>query len=419
MAYAEKRGKYWRVKFKLPNGKYGSASEDDFGNRFTTEREAEQYGQALEADARRGRRVVNPRSGKLTFRAFATDWLDASDLADLSDQTYRSRVRAQLIPEWGDYELRDITLMSYRAWKKRLARAHETNYVNSLTALLRLILEDAVDDKLIDSNPVPFGRKAKRGRYVPPANLGEDEYVHADPHQILCASENARCVRDSIGYTMIMTIAYAQLRMGEVAGLLKDRVWLSDDPYGSAIRVDYQGHYLTGKGWTLHPPKYGSYRTLPLPPFLAELLRSCMDLYPDSPYMFPSITGRPLRVDDQFYGEFWNPIIAGRPAEPRRKGTRGRPALCPVPGIEGMVPHGGRHSGKVWMDEDGHPRVAVEERMGHRDRSVEGTYSHVTPEMRRRIAVSLQARYERSLGVAQTLWATPGQPDLPNIAQPA
>lgn len=419
MAYAEKRGKYWRVKFKLANGKWTSASTDDYGNRFATERLAEQYGQALEADARRGRRVVLPQAGRLTFGAFAEDWLEASDLADLSEQTYRSRIRSQLVPEWGDYELRDISLMAYRAWKKRLNRQYEGNYVEGLVALFRLILEDAVDDKLIDVNPVPFGRKAKRGKYVPPADLGEDDYVHGDPYQILCVAENAKRVRGLLGYTMVMTIAYAGLRMGEVAGLRKDRVWLSDDLYGSAIRVDYQGHYITGKGWTLHPPKYGSYRTVLIPPFLAMLLRLCMDLYPDSPYMFPSITGKPLRVDDQFYGEFWNPIVAGRPAEPRRKGTRGKPALIPVPGIEGMVPHGGRHSDKVWMDEDGHPRVAVEERMGHRDRSVEATYSHVTDEMRRRIVVSLQARYERSLGVAQVVWVAPGEVDLPEITQAA
>jgi hypothetical protein len=62
-----------------------------------------------------------------------------------------------------------------------------------------------------------------------------------------------------------------------------------------------------------------------------------------------------------------------------------------------MVPHGLRHSQKVWLDEDGHPRVAVEARMGHELPGVEGTYSHTTLTMELRIAETLQTRWEESL----------------------
>jgi len=65
--------------------------------------------------------------------------------------------------------------------------------------------------------------------------------------------------------------------------------------------------------------------------------------------------------------------------------------------IPAMVPHGLRHGHKVWLDEDGHPRVVVEERMGHILQGVEGVYSHVTPTMEQRVAQTLQARWERSV----------------------
>ncbi|GGT07426.1 hypothetical protein P6B95_30800 [Streptomyces atratus] len=60
-----------------------------------------------------------------------------------------------------------------------------------------------------------------------------------------------------------------------------------------------------------------------------------------------------------------------------------------------MVPHGLRHGHKVWLDEQGHPRVAVEERMGHKLQGVEGTYSHTSPELG--IARGLQEAWEKSL----------------------
>ncbi|WP_033818912.1 site-specific integrase [Kitasatospora sp. MBT63] len=403
MAHAEKRGKVWRVKYKV-HGKWESASKDDFGNRFATERLAEQYGQALEADARRGKRFVNPTDGKITMAEYAEAWLESIDVGALSDGTYRSRIRSQILPEWGTTDLRDITVLGYRAWKKRLSAAHKPNYVSAIEGLFRLMLEDAVAQKLIDTNPVPSGKAAKRGRYQPPPGAGQDSYIFPTPFQALCVAENARTARDFMGYVMVLTMAYSGMRIGEISGLLKDRLWLSDDPYGSAIRVDYQGQWIKGKGWQLIPPKYASYRTLILPPFLAELLRELRDST-DSQYVFTSVTGRNLRVDDQFYGEFWHPVVDGRPAEPQRKGTRGRPALRPVEGVRGMVPHGTRHGHKVWLDEDGHSRVAVETRMGHKSATVEALYSHVTPEMERRVAQSLQARWERSLGVARTTWA--------------
>ncbi|MBQ1167367.1 hypothetical protein KBZ21_56135, partial [Streptomyces sp. A73] len=46
------------------------------------------------------------------------------------------------------------------------------------------------------------------------------------------------------------------------------------------------------------------------------------------------------------------------------------------------------------MDEDGHPRVVVEERQGHRLQGVDGVYSQVTPTMERAVMRRLQSRWE-------------------------
>ncbi|GGQ26426.1 tyrosine-type recombinase/integrase [Streptomyces mutabilis] len=150
------------------------------------------------------------------------------------------------------------------------------------------------------------------------------------------------------------------------------------------------------KGFTLTPPKYSSYRTLILPPFLGELLSEVLALNAHPTLVFPSQRGRPLRVDDQSYGRFWKPILVGQDAEPIRRGRKATPALPAVDGLADMVPHGLRHGHEVWLDEQGHPRVAVEERMGHKLQGAEGTYSHTSPEMELGIARALQEAWEKS-----------------------
>jgi integrase len=143
---------------------------------------------------------------------------------------------------------------------------------------------------------------------------------------------------------------------------------------------------------TLALPKYGSKRNLVLPPFLAGLLAELLESH-DSEWVFPAMDGGPLLQTD-FSTYYWDPVLNGAP---ERTGRYARPKIPAVEGIEEMPPHGLRHGQKVWNDEDGHPRVVVEERMGHILQGVEGVYSHVTPAMEMRVAQTLQARWERSV----------------------
>ncbi|MEV6121422.1 LysM peptidoglycan-binding domain-containing protein [Streptomyces sp. NPDC052077] len=438
MAYAEKRGKTWRVRYQLPSGEYASESG------FETKQDALDYGRAQETDVKR-KVFVNPSDGRKLFGEWVTEWLEVMDVAEMSVQTYRSRLRAVILPQWEHTPLGDITSMSYKRWQLQLVRQHKPNYVRGIEGVMRMILDDAAEEKLIQRNPMPVGSKRRRGRHV--AVDAEDDYVWATPRQVLQVAENARDLRGPQWYAMILTVAYTGLRMGEVAGLRRDQVRLLALEYGRSLRVQWQGQWLTEpashvvvkgetlesiadqrladvqrateiakandldsgrrlragqrltlpKGFTLTPPKYSSYRTLILPPFIGDLLSEVLAAEAHDTLVFPSQRGRPLRVDDQFYGRFWTPILAGQKAEPARRGRRAQSALPAVDGLAEMVPHGLRHGHKVWLDEQGHPRVAVEERMGHKLQGVEGTYSHTSPEMELGIARGLQEAWEKSL----------------------
>jgi integrase len=173
-----------------------------------------------------------------------------------------------------------------------------------------------------------------------------------------------------------------------------------------AVRVEWQHLYQrlgpTGpRTPTLVPPKDESRRTLVVPPFLDELLKELLDSH-TSEWAFITRKNKSL-LTTAFYDYYWEPMLGA----PERVGTYARPAIPAIKGLETLVPHGLRHSHKVWLDEDGHPRVVAEERMGHVVPGVEGVYSHVTEKMEQRVADSLQVRWEESLSA----WSRGRRPD--------
>src|SRR5690606_20467940 len=99
--------------------------------------------------------------------------------------------------------------------------------------------------------------------------------------------------------------------------------------------------------------------------------------------------------------EIWRRFVDGHEARgAARAGSI--PAMKAVAGVENLVPHGLRHSMKVWLDELKHPRVAVEDRMRHTLPGVEGVYSHTTLAMERDIATDLQKLWEASVAAVDS-----------------
>ncbi|WP_329576830.1 hypothetical protein [Streptomyces sp. NBC_01361] len=106
-----------------------------------------------------------------------------------------------------------------------------------------------------------------------------------------------------------------------------------------------------------------------------------------------------MDTGSQFYTT-WRRMVDGYAAPPQKDSRPSRvPKLQAVAGVEGIVPHGGRHSMKVWLDERRHPRAAVEARMRHVLAGVEGVYSHVTLRMERDIAADLQELWKQAPAV--------------------
>ncbi|MGW6393049.1 tyrosine-type recombinase/integrase [Streptomyces sp. NPDC055103] len=423
MAYGEKRGKYYRARWKGPEGsvpEYPTALYDENGNRFLTKRQAEKYGERQEADIARGV-YVDARNGKMTTAEWAEVWLETmEEVGPLSDRTYRSRLNAQILPQWGTTALADITTTNFKRWEKSLkTEGYSTNYIGDIISTFRTMLDDAVSHKppLIRSNPIPARSSGRRGRYKKKETA---EVVFASPRQAFLVARNGLDFRGFSCFILVLTAAYAAMRIGELAGLSRNDLILPErqlrprkqvplgasgfympDPgmweqpkKGARILLANQSQYIDGAP-TLIEPKYESVRSLIIPPFLADLLHQLISSHKNE-LVFTAPRGGRLLIGGEFYSDTFQPIVDGRTPKPSSRGHAAQPGIRPVLGVAGMTPHGLRHSNKVWLDEDGHPRVAVEERMGHEVPGVEGTYSHSTLGMELKIAAALERMWWES-----------------------
>jgi integrase len=204
--------------------------------------------------------------------------------------------------------------------------------------------------------------------------------------------------------------------------------------------LDWQLREIGGKV-EKSPPKDGSYRTLDIPPFLADLLRWAVK-HQRPACACPQDEGRPVcKGDDEtpahylFLGprgghprrsNYADRIItpAAEGLHPKRQGVR-RPvyiATQPWPGIpirkgnrknkaadlaEGtwpnllgkFKPHDDRHSHSTWLEDSNVSKVLQMERRGHAVPGMDAVYVHPTPEMRQQLCDHLQQLWKQ--GIAQ------------------
>ncbi|MFI0421815.1 hypothetical protein ACH34R_26280 [Spongiactinospora sp. 9N601] len=199
----------------------------------------------------------------------------------------------------------------------------------------------------------------------------------------------------------MFTAAFTGMRWGELAGLAAADCHL-DDGY---LRIDGSKgalHEVGGRVWRGPPKIRAAVRRIDLPSFLVDLLAEAVDVSGnEEQVVFSAPEGGVLRRSN-FARRVWCPACGGHPAGATGTGmpASGEPAEEAVPPVvAGAVFHGLRHHHKAVLEELDVPEVLVCERMGHRMGGVQGRYSHVTEQMRRRLNSGLQRRYA---GLAKT-----------------
>lgn len=399
------RVKWWSGEY-LDNGRKRYESKGG----FTDEDDAYQHGLDKLYEIRHGTHVKN-RDGATLMTTWLDDWLDSMDHAPLTERGYRSAVETHIRPYFKkrNATVADVDVLAYRAFRKHINSVIAASSAKNVMMVLGMVLDDAVP-RLIKASPVE--RNRRRGKHVKKVKERKKDMT---PEAVEQLARNARTFFGEQGYVFVWTMAMTGMRPAELYGLTREYCypnWPGTDPrpeadeidrydedvlrYGKggdllpALRVERQVQYEDGT-LQFFPPKYGSSRTLVVPPFLAEMLERLLASH-DRPWVFPAINGGCLGAVNFDY-KYWRPIADGADARVGEKVRKPRPEIPAVPSFAGRRLYLIRHGAKAWLDEDGHSKFAVESRMGHEVPGVEGVYSSVTVPMERAIMKTLQERW--------------------------
>lgn len=265
MGFAEKRGNYWRGRYKTAPGKHLTVV-DDTGKaiRFATKGEAQRAASEAENKYRRGD-WRDPALGQETFGEYANRWYEAQDLAASTMQNYKRHIEEHLLPDFEGKALAGILRTDVDLWEKKEKAVYAASSVKTWRSTLHLIFEDAIDEGLITSNPA--ARRRGRGNRAGRSRDRGPEKVVTDPLGILLTAERAALLsgRDD-EFVAVVLKGYTGMRWGEIVGLE------TEFARPGSVRVEWQLYELDTGELVRCPPKDDSYRTLDAMEWLSALV---------------------------------------------------------------------------------------------------------------------------------------------------
>ncbi|HET9658573.1 MAG TPA: site-specific integrase [Kineosporiaceae bacterium] len=312
---------------KTPAGSWRACWRDATGRQpsktFKTKREATAFLAEVESTVNRGT-YVDPHAGRrVPFDAYARRWLESRNHELATTARDASIMRTHLLPHWGSTPLARIDHSAVQHWVTDLGQRLAPASVAQCHRLMSGVLKAAVRDRLIAVNPCDGVRLPRQRRQA-----GADRLIsREDFAERLLAAVPPR-------YRALVGLAGGTgLRWGECIGLRWDSVDLTASQVRvQRVAVEVAGHVTTKP----YPKSRAGRRTVPLPPFVVELLKAHRETYGTGAAgeVFTNEAGGPIRRT-LFRSRIW------------------RPALVRA-GLLGTVKEEGRRAfTAVWTDDDG------------------------------------------------------------------
>jgi len=280
---------------------------------------------------------VERRKGKIGFKTFAEIYLqDYAMVVKKSWRADKSRLEP-LVQHFKDIELSKIApSMIQRFMARRQKEGNSRSTVNRYLALLKKMLNIAIEEGYLEHNPV-----TKIKFFSEKDNLKE---------RILSEEEEKRLMDESsVHLKSIVTVALnTGMRLGEILNLQWDQ-------------IDFQDRSLC-----VEKTKSGRSRTIPINPLLFKELQMLRSECGQSPHVFPNPdTGKPLTTV-----------------------KTGFKAACRRAGIEGLRFHDLRHTFGSRLVQKGVDIETVRSLLGHSSITITQRYVHTTDD-RKKAAVDL------------------------------
>lgn len=344
---AHGRGSRWRARYVSDDGRERAKA-------FARKVDAQTWLDRQVSDQVTGT-WVDPDRAAVTFGAIAERWFETK--ANREPKTvagYRSILDQLVLPRWEDVPLRDIRYDDLQVWVTRLSvdgsarfpgKGLSASRVRQTHQLIGAVLRFAVKGKYLPANPAD-------GIDLPRLPETEKRFLtHEQLHRLAVASGRYR--------TLVLLLGYCGLRRGEATALRIRHVDLD----GRRIHVRRSVTQVKGEGPVEGPTKTHRIRTVPIPAFVAKLLRSEVGDRGGDELVFPSPRdGRSYLTG----GQIW--YVFG-------------PATAAVDGCAGMRIHDLRHTCASLSISAGANVKVVQRMLGHRSATLTlDTYGHLFPD---------------------------------------
>ncbi|WP_165608681.1 tyrosine-type recombinase/integrase [Mycolicibacterium conceptionense] len=320
-------GHQWRARYVDTAGRERT-------KRFRLKAEANEW---LKQITRSGEDIAPPVQGVWTLSHQFAEWIRRAHIAETTRATRRHTWRAHVEPRWGDTQVTDIDPPGVKAWVADLAeKGTGVPTIENALGVLRMVLEDAVSDKRLIRNPCDGVKAPKRG---PSKKARKLCYLsHEQVEQLAAAMGDDG--------TVVRTLAYTGIRWGELAALSVAAV----DLKRRRLDIDRTVAEADGK-LVWKAPKDYERRSVPIPPFLADELKSLTEGKSPEDLVFTAPEGGVLRLS------LWRPRVFNK----RRDGLKDFPKI---------TPHDCRHTAASLTVSAGGNVLALARMLGHEDPSI-------------------------------------------------
>jgi len=250
-SYSAAGGRRYRVRYRDPDRR-----QREKGG-FTRKIDAEEYLASITVAIRRGE-YIDPGEARATIAELGASWLAAqTHLKPSALRPLESSWRVHVEPRWGRRRVSEIRHSDVTAWCAELAAAKSPTVVRRAHGVLASVLEVAVRDRRIATNPA-------RGVSLPRRAPKRRAYLSHERVDLLAREAGAHG-------PLVAFLAYTGLRWGEATALrvrdvdmLRRRVSVVEN----AVRIGSVVH--------VGSPKSHRARAVPFPAFLAEAIaREC------------------------------------------------------------------------------------------------------------------------------------------------
>lgn len=392
-AYETKAGPRYRIHWRepvdpdQPNGPRRQRTKNGFQDKRTAA--AELRSTLASQDA--GRYV---RSTDVTVGEYARTWITTKRLSPSTEAMYRRYLRLHVDPHLGHLAIKEVRPSTLAGLYRQLETSgrrqagHEgsglsPNTVLKVHVLVGAVLQSAVDDQLIVSNPARHPRaNPPTPRQVRQAAPELRPWTAEELHRFLSFAESR--VEAPLRHAWAL-LAYTGLRRCELLGLR----WADVDIAGAALSIRRAVVEVRERGKPSRAveslTKSGRARVVLLGRAALDALRARRS---DAAQLNVALLGKEKPVFLRDDGRAFTPDAVLK--QFKRTLTAHNAACARVDELPDVRLHDLRHTHATMLLQAGvHPRV-VQERLGHRSITVTlETYSHVLPSSQRSAADAL------------------------------